>query len=95
MFFFPLPWFNTSVDVEMMLQHFEKINDLGGFPIEPGCVAVGSLSLFEGGESYRVLKGGVFKGRGCSWGTQRIPEGKIGEAKGRLGESPPPWTESY
>ena len=23
---------------------------------------------------------GVFKGRGCSWGTLRIPFGKIGEA---------------
>ena len=30
---------------------------------------------------YRVLKcpGGVKKGRGCSWGTLRIPFGKIGE----------------
>ena len=29
---------------------------------------------------YRVLKGpGVSKGRGCSWGTLRIPFGKIGE----------------
>ena len=28
----------------------------------------------------RVLKGlGVFKGRGSSWGTLRIPFGKIGE----------------
>ena len=27
----------------------------------------------------RVLKGpGVFKGRGCSWGTLKIPAGKIG-----------------
>ena len=30
--------------------------------------------------TYRVLKGpGVSKGRGCSWGTLRIPFGKIGE----------------
>ena len=29
---------------------------------------------------YRVLKGpGMSKGRGCSWGTLRIPFGKIGE----------------
>ena len=27
---------------------------------------------------YRVLKGGVSKGRG-NWGTLRIPAGKIGE----------------
>ena len=31
-------------------------------------------------ENYRVLKGPrVFKERGCSWGTLRIPFGKIGE----------------
>ena len=40
-------------------------------------------TLSPGGEAvlflYRVLKGpGVFKGRGCSWGTLRIPFGKIG-----------------
>ena len=29
------------------------------------------------------------KGRGCSWGTLRIPFGKIGEPWGTLGESPP------
>ena len=31
--------------------------------------------------NYRVLKGsfgGVKKGRGCSWGSLRIPFGKIG-----------------
>ena len=27
----------------------------------------------------RVLKGCFFQGRGCSWGTLRIPFGKIGE----------------
>ena len=36
---------------------------------------------------YRVLKGpGVSKGRGCSWGTLRIPFGKIGEPQGTLGK---------
>ena len=79
MFFFPLPWFNTSVDVEMMLQHFEQINDLGGFPIEPGCVAVGSLSLFEGGESYRVLKGGGVQGEGVFLGNPWNPKDSGGE----------------
>ena len=29
---------------------------------------------------------GVFKGRGCSWGTLRIPFGKIGEPYGTLGK---------
>ena len=29
------------------------------------------------------------KGRGCSWGTPRIPAGKIGEPQITLGESPP------
>ena len=30
--------------------------------------------------SFRVLKGpGVSNGRGCSWGTLRIPFGKIGQ----------------
>ena len=30
--------------------------------------------------NYRVLKGpGVSKVRRCSWGTLKIPEGKIGE----------------
>ena len=35
------------------------------------------------------LRGGVskmFKGRGCSWGTLRIPAGKIGEPYGTLGK---------
>ena len=37
-------------------------------------------SVFRQLENCRVLKGpGVFKGRGCSWGTLRIPFGKIGE----------------
>ena len=30
---------------------------------------------------YRVLKGGVSKGRECSWGTLRIPFGKIGNLR--------------
>ena len=29
-------------------------------------------------QNYRVLKGEVSKRRGCSWGTLRIPAGKIG-----------------
>ena len=33
-----------------------------------------------GNQRYRVLKGpGASKWRGCSWGTLRIPFGKIGE----------------
>ena len=45
----------------------------GGFNLNPSFLCPGS-------PSYRVLKGGwVSKGRGCSWGTLRIPFGKIGE----------------
>ena len=33
-----------------------------------------------GAPSFRGVKGpGVSKGRGCSWGTLRIPFGKVGE----------------
>ena len=40
----------------------------------------GTLGKCFPASNCRVLKGpGVFKGRGCSWGTLRIPFGKIGE----------------
>ena len=38
--------------------------------------------------SYRVLQGGVFKGRGCSWGTLRIPREDWGTL-GNIREPPP------
>ena len=43
-----------------------------------------------GHDNYKGFFGGGWKGRGCSWGTLRIPAGKIGEPWGRLGEPPPP-----
>ena len=39
---------------------------------------VRQVPLFAPILNYRVLKG-VSKGSGCSWGTLRIPAGKIGE----------------
>ena len=44
----------------------------------------------------RILKGGVFKGRGCSWGTLKIPRfpredwGTLGNIRNDYGNHHPP-----
>ncbi len=41
---------------------------------------MGSTKPYRSYRSYRLLKGrGVLQGRGCSWGSLRIPAGRIGE----------------
>ena len=47
------------------------------------------FKIYQLGVVGLVRGGGVKKGWGCSWGTLRIPFGKIGEPQGRLGKSPP------